>query len=112
MERKFDTNENSNISTYYRNVTNIKIGFEWKFGNISIRQGLGFFESPFSNEINDYEIIKDSFGIGYSDGQYLVDFGLVNSKQKENFYIYEGVSNPINLKERNSSFLITIGYKF
>lgn len=106
------SNENSNISTYYKNVTNIKIGFEWKFGNISIRQGLGFFESPFSNEINDYEIIKNSFGIGYSDGQYFVDFGLVNSKQKESFYIYEGVSNPINLKERNSSFLITIGYKF
>jgi len=106
------SSENSNISTYYKDVTNIKIGFEWKFGNIAIRQGIAFFESPFSNEINDYSIIKNSFGIGYYQNQYFVDFGFVNSKQKETYYVYEGVSEPINLTEKNSSFLVTVGYKF
>ena len=66
----------------------------------------------FSNEINDYSIIKNSFGIGYYQNQYFVDFGFVNSKQKETYYAYEGVSEPINLTEKNSSFLVTVGYKF
>ena len=106
------TNENSNISTYYKNVTNIKMGFEWKFGNISLRQGFAFFESPFSNEINDYSITQNSFGIGYYENQYFVDFAISNSKQKETYYIYEGVSNPTNITEKNSSFILTVGYKF
>ena len=106
------TNENSNISTYYKNVTNIKMGFEWKFGNISLRQGVAFFESPFSNEENDYSIIQQSFGIGYHENQYFVDFAMSNSTQKEVYYIYEGVSDATNITEKNSSFLFTLGYKF
>ena len=30
-------NENSNISNYYKNVNNLRIGTEWKFSNISFR---------------------------------------------------------------------------
>jgi len=106
------TTENSNISTYYKNVTNIKMGFEWKFGNIAVRQGIAFFESPFSNDINDYSITQNSFGIGYQENQYFIDFAILNSKQKETYYIYEGISDPTNITEKNSSFIITVGYKF
>ena len=46
-------NENSNISNYYKNVNNLRIGTEWKFSNISFRAGLGIYESPFiSNSID------------------------------------------------------------
>ena len=105
-------NENSNISTYYKNVTNMKMGLEWKFGNISLRHGIAFFESPFSNEINDYSITQNSFGIGYHENQYFLDFAITKSKQEEIYYVYEGVSNPTNITEKNSSFLFTLGYKF
>ena len=105
-------NENTDISTYYRNTTNIKMGLEWKFGNITLRSGRAFFESPFSNEINDYSITQNSFGIGYNQNEYFIDFAIANSKQKETYYVYEGVSNPVNLTEKNSSFIFTIGYKF
>ena len=106
------TNENTNISTYYRNVTNVKIGLEWKFGDIALRHGLAFFESPFSNEINDYSITQNSFGIGYHQNQYFIDFAVSNSKQKETYYVYEGITNSVNISETNSSFIFTVGYKF
>ena len=88
------------------------MGFEWKFGNIAVRQGIAFFESPFSNDINDYSITQNSFGIGYQENQYFIDFAILNSKQKETYYIYEGISDPTNITEKNSSFIITVGYKF
>ena len=61
-------NENSNISNYYKNVNNIRIGTEWKFSNISFRAGLGIYESPFisnSIDIDPNHRIIHSFGVGY-----------------------------------------------
>ena len=107
-------NENSNISNYYKNVNNLRIGTEWKFSNISFRAGLGIYESPFiSNSIDidpNHRIIQ-SFGVGYKSNQYFFDLALVNSNETKEHFMFEG-STASEISKSEQNIIISVGYKF
>ena len=106
--------ENSNISNYYKKTTNIRFGAECKFGDLSFRTGFGIYESPFSSNstnIDSQERIINSFGIGYRSNQYFIDCSLINSFEKQEYFMFNGASATEIVKSRQS-IIISLGYKF
>lgn len=106
--------ENSNISNFYRNTTNIRIGAECKFGDLNFRAGLGVYESPFSSnsiELNNEERIVQSFGIGYRANQYFFDCAIINAYEKQEYFMFNGAS-ATELSKSRQSIMFSVGYKF
>ena len=109
--------ENSNISNFYRKATNIRMGGEWRFGNISFRTGLAFYESPFNSEnLNGEEVdigerIVQSFGIGYKSNQYFFDCAIINSYEKQEYFMFNGAS-ATEISKSRQSLMFSVGYKF
>ncbi len=106
--------ENSNISSFYRKVTNIRMGTEWRFGDLSFRAGLGIYESPFSSnsiELDPEERIVQSFGIGYRSNQYFFDCAIMNAYEKQEYYMFNG-SAATEISTSKQSFIVSVGYKF
>ncbi len=109
--------ENSNISNFYRKTTNIRMGGEWRFGNISFRTGIAFYDSPFNSEnVNGEEVdvgerIVQSFGIGYRSNQYFFDCAIINAYEKQEYFMFNGASATEILKSRQN-LMFSLGYKF
>jgi len=107
------TTANQRIQDKYKSTSNIRIGGEYRFGQLSFRGGYGFFGSPYSSEVNNGKANLVSLGIGYRTQDYFVDFAYSNYSMTEDYYLY-GVdaSNKTSLKTSNNTVMLTCGLKF
>jgi len=109
--------ENANISNFYRKTTNIRMGGEWKFGDISFRAGIAFYESPFNSEnlnveeSNAGERIVQSLGLGYKSNQYFIDCTLINSNERNEYFMFNE-SSASEISNSKQSLIFSVGYKF
>ena len=68
----------SNVKVFYKNTINIKVGGEYRMGNVSLRGGVNYQQNPYStafdksNTINRSQMIY-STGVGYRTSQFYVD---------------------------------------
>jgi hypothetical protein len=107
------TTANQRIQDKYRSTSNIRIGGEYRFGQISFRGGYGFFGSPYSSGVNNGKADLVSLGIGYKTQDYFVDCAFTSYSMSEDYYLY-GVdaSNKSSLKTTNNTLMVTFGLKF
>lgn len=109
--------ENDNIRSEYKPAHNLKLGLEYRIGNISLRAGGAYFDSPYKTDhINQgsYALLV-SGGIGIFFENIYLDFAYSNLMSKEVYYMYEGygVNSPAtDIKLMKNSFITTIGFRF
>lgn len=71
-------NSVDNIKVFYQNALNLKVGGEYRVGNVSLRGGVNYQQNPYtkafdqSNTINRAQMIY-SAGVGYRTNQFYVD---------------------------------------
>jgi hypothetical protein len=81
-------NGNDNIKLFYKNVLNIKVGGEYRFGMMSLRGGVNYYENPYSTDFDRSKTIDRSqmiysAGLGYRTNAFYVDVtGLYGSTQQ------------------------------
>jgi hypothetical protein len=106
--------ENSNIQDFYKTSQNIKLGGEYRLGVLSLRGGFAYLGSPFES----VTINSDAYTLVYSGGAGLVagnayfDIAYHYTSSNENYLMYNYSGSMVDLKQINSSFLLTLGIKF
>lgn len=105
--------ENDAIRNSYQASHNIRLGTEWGYDAFSFRGGYAMFGNPFKTEINDGARSSLSFGLGYREKNYFIDFAYVMTQGKEDYYLYEPSLVPAVQNDfRQNSFLVTLGFRY
>ena len=80
-------NSTQNVKLFYNNVLNMKVGGEYRMGNVSLRGGVNFLQNPYSTAFDRSKTIDRSqmiysTGIGYRTSEFYVDVtGIYGSTQ-------------------------------
>jgi len=125
-ETRFDASDNSffdvnnTIQQKYTATGNLKLGTEWKYGNISFRGGYAMYGSPFASayRVSSADMSRNAYslGIGIRDQGYFLDLSYVLTQGNEfyqpyslnNFQDVPGVTNKVT----TNSISFTLGAKF
>lgn len=122
---RFDSQEssfnetNKSIRNKYRESSIMRLGTEWRFGNLSVRGGAAFTTSPVNSAYKvsgyDFSEVNYSGGFGIRDNNTFIDFAYVFHQSKEYFQPYT-LSDELVPGSRNTvishNFLVTLGVKF
>ncbi|MEI6821674.1 MAG: hypothetical protein WCL51_07040 [Bacteroidota bacterium] len=107
----FDANQT--IQGKYTNTNNFRFGTEWRLNPITLRAGYAFYQSPYKTTINDGKRTILSFGVGFKEKNYFIDFAYSYSKQNEDYYLYNDAAlNPVKNTITGSSVMMTVGFKY
>ncbi|MCX6234565.1 MAG: hypothetical protein NT175_07555 [Bacteroidetes bacterium] len=107
--------ENQAIHSKYTSASNIRIGTEWKFGQVSVRAGYAYYGSPYKSGINDALKSTIAAGLGYRDKNFYVDFAYNYTFFAEDYYMYESANvfvQPAKINTKINNFLLTLGIKY
>jgi hypothetical protein len=107
--------ENDAIRNKYQQSQNIRVGGEYKIGQLALRAGYAWYGSPFKSGINEGMKNYYTGGIGFRDENFFIDLAYVYSSSKEAYYLYgsENVSvNPVKNKYITNNVLMTIGLRY
>jgi long-subunit fatty acid transport protein len=101
---------NNRISEMLTSASTYRLGGEYRVGNWSLRGGLSFEESPYSNK----DILDDrqgfSAGFGYNFGRYSFDFSYARAEQNGNRQLYPvGLTDTAAVDTVFNNFLFTLG---
>ena len=101
------------MSANYVRTNNIKIGGEYRLNNLSLRFGFSDHGSPLKDN-EDFNLVTNSIGIGYSIGNYFLDASYTNSKGKQSYDLYKlsDVSETAELEKDRHRVIVGIGLKF
>jgi len=111
---------NNTIRSKYEPSGNIRIGGEYRLGDLNFRAGYGFYGSPI-NSIQrmvgaDYSKNYYSGGLGIRHNNYFIEMGYSYTKSNEYFQQYTLENNvPVEGSRNtviNHNFVITLGAKF
>jgi hypothetical protein len=81
------TNSTENVKLFYNNVLNMKVGGEYRMGNVSLRGGVNYLQNPYSTAFDRTKTVDRSqmiysVGVGYRTNEFYVDVtGLYGSTQ-------------------------------
>ncbi len=103
--------DNKQIKTLLRNVFNLRLGGEYRFGSFRARLGYSYMPDPYTRIQNNVNNTRTSYsaGIGYRKTKFFVDLGFVQT-QWNSSYIPYSISSIVTIKNTNSSAMITVGY--
>ena len=105
---------NQDIRNYYAGTHNIRAGFEYRLGAVSLRAGYSLYGSPYKNDLNDGKQQNFSGGLGYSTGNFSIDAAFVYGKKKEDYYLYTsdyGSANPALMTYKSYQVVLTFTYR-
>ncbi len=105
--------DNREIEQLYGNVMNVRLGGEFRIDNFRLRGGYAIFPSPYKDSnIKDIENI--TFGFGYRNSDYYLDFAVVNGIRNATYAPYSIANNqPLATSDiRNTSVAVTLGFNF
>lgn len=105
--------ENANVKAYYKPVSVIRAGTEWRISKISLRAGYALYGSPYADNLNDGKRQYITGGIGYRNKKIEFDFAYSRAVQNEDYYFYstENIpTNPVNNSLLNQQFVLTFRY--
>ncbi len=126
------TGKNNEIQSYMRSTGDLRAGAEVRITpNFSLRGGYGIYGNPWKKTVkidgNDYTIANSndsfsnySFGFGYREKHFFVDFAYRITSTEESFKVYEMSVNSIEpsganiamLKGLNNQATLTLGFRF
>lgn len=105
--------ENNEINSLMQNTTELRLGSEYRFENLSFRAGYNYLESPFESEILATNIERFTLGIGFAFNSYRIDVSYVNSQQDRNDQLLRtGLQSPINVNANQHQFSAGLTYVF
>lgn len=106
--------DNQEILALYNSVVNYRLGAEMRFDVFRVRGGYGYQADPFKNSNIDRSVQNISFGLGYRNSDYFLDFAIVNSRSENLFspYFTNDDSPVANVEQVSTSALLTFGVNF
>lgn len=120
-----ETELNEFLEADYKNISEIKIGAEYRHKGFRARGGYGYASSPFKENILSGKTHTLGLGLGYDFKTFYVDATYQNiSSDYRNVYGYgsyfsESISLPrattsysSDVKNNQNNFLLTLGWKF
>ncbi len=115
LQSAFD-DVNTAISDLFKETHNLKAGLEYRLGNLSLRTGVSYFDSPFKdNHGDDNKTLIYNAGLGLNYNSFYLDLAGSYGMQKYQRYPYQLAQKriePYRIKERLSKFVITFGFRF
>lgn len=109
------TGDNEAIEDFYRNTINFNIGSEFRLDKFRIRGGFAHFGDPYDDgDFFDESRRNITFGVGYRDKDYFIDFAFINSKANEYFEPYFPAiqGGGVDLEKVTNTISATIGFNF
>ena len=114
------SDKNNEIKDAFKSASNFKIGGEYRISNLYLRGGYGYYGKPFkSRETNaDLDYMTLSCGVGLRTKNVSFDFGYVNYRSKQYYYLYHldsygGPPSPgYDLETMKNTFTFTLGFRF
>ena len=106
--------DNQAIEDLYASVMNIRVGGEYRIQNFMLRAGYALLPSPYQNS-NLNEQTSVSFGLGYRNQDYFLDFAVVSSNRTIEYLPYSSFdgSQPTTSSEiDNVAVTATFGLNF
>ena len=104
---------NNDVKTFLKATHNIRIGGEVKLQSLYFRGGFAYYGSPYTNAT--YNKSADtkvySGGIGYRTTEFYVDLSY-SLKSNNSYYSMYNNASLSNIKAQNSSYLVTVGFRF
>lgn len=113
--------DNQYFTEALQNTSNVSIGAELRLGNLHLRGGAGYEQSPFKDNLdpNYIDILKlgdkysGSLGMGYRFGNSKIDLAYQKTSQDNSYDIYDGnIVNTATIDNNNSSFIMSYTYIF
>ena len=109
--------ENSLIKQSLKAGHNAKLGFEYRLGQISLRTGLSYFDTPYRpGELNkDAYTIYYNGGIGLNFGYFYADVAYSHGQSTSYYFPYQvegGDVEPYKIMKQSNSYIATVGVRF
>jgi len=109
------SNENAVIEAAYQSVVNFRLGGEYRYKVFRFRGGYGILGNPYSNENITYSNNYWSTGVGLRKKGFFADLAFV-SRATESFYFpyifSNGYSDPVTVKAKLNTVMLTAGFNF
>lgn len=112
------SDENSTVKAIYTSNINLKTGAEFRFGNLYLRGGFGYYGSPYKASEPNADAYKLSYsgGLGIRDKNFFVDFALSYLTGEERYVLYDSPfnANPVSaeLSSQKVKAMATFGFRF
>lgn len=120
------TDVNSNIQSWFRATSNVRLGAEIKLGDFAVRGGYGLYGSPYSSNHFNKDAFTTSYsaGLGYRGKDFFFDLGYILFDTKSLYSMYEHevynsttqrydmIPELVDTKYSNGRFAATIGFRF
>ena len=108
--------ENQDISFYYTNVINYRMGAEFRYNIFRLRGGYNIQNNPYKTEFDvDRKITTFSTGVGVRFAKFFIDIAWLNSKSEGSFspYVFQDGTGPVaDLSNKTTSGMLTLGFTF
>ena len=103
----------NDLTGWYRNVVNPKVGAELRLENFRVRAGVAYFMDPYEGKLMDLteDKINVSGGLGYRGNRFFVDASLLYGKQQIAYQIFNG-SDVGRVTFKDLSGVLTLGFNF
>jgi hypothetical protein len=107
--------ENDAIHQNFTSTSNLRFGTEWRYSNLAFRGGYSIYGSPYAEGVNDGATKSYSFGIGYQEDGFGLDFAYVHATTSQDYYLYSSqnyTTNAANQTIIRNNFVVTARMKF
>lgn len=115
LEAKGDnfSDVNQVIRSNYKAASNLRVGGELNLQPFRIRAGYALYGSPYKDNLNDFERSSITFGLGFRDQNYFLDFAWIMSSYGEDYYLYSpDLVNAVKIDNYINSMIMTVGFRF
>ncbi len=113
-EQKWTNEVNRQILNKLGSATNLRLGTEFGYRNLRLRGGYSWERTAFNAD--DFFNNKVSFGLGFREDDFFIDFGIRIAKYAEGynpFVVLESELDPLaNINTKKTRAALTIGFKF
>ncbi len=107
---------NAAIKNKYTLAQNIRLGGEIRLLPWALRAGFAWYGSPYSAGVdNTAAKLYITGGVGYRDpgDKFFIDFGLVTTMEKSNYYFYDqSLVNPVKNVSHIVNAVVTVGFRY
>jgi len=104
---------NDYINNEFKRQNNIRLGTEWRYDVFYFRGGYALYGSPYKSGGDFGETTFKTFGLGYRDGGFSLEFAYVNAQVSDTYYIYDRnyVEASINDYTQHQ-YMLTAAFQF
>lgn len=107
------SDSNDFMESNFKRQGNLRLGTEWRYGHFYARGGYALYGSPYKNGGDFGETTFKSFGFGYRDGSFSLDFAYLNSQMSDTYFFYDSDYAPQAVNEyQENQYVVTFGFQF